>query len=242
MVWTIDNGGPMLAMLWLMIHLQVEKGGGSLVGLEKIECKDVCKMPIPFVKRRWCRLYCPLQPLMVKTQISRPLTTPFGNSFQPRPTWQKITLPEAVTKKDELEPTTVVSTTAGQGFRPDPTWERITQPVTTTAPTTTVKTITKRITSPLTSKPERTTIQHRTTKKRYYIRPSNNDTLEKMMEENINTQHLYFKLAGGLLATCLVIFVLCFLWRSMKKPHRISFTDDPIIVIQTGEGLSNIHR
>jgi len=189
-------------------HLFLFLLAGSQIG-KLNECKTRCSLPIPAKDRMWCRKHCSLRSLQIRSlpPSFQKRVTPVssnGNIFKPKPTWIKVISP--TTSKGYVS-TTIIKRTKTEFSM-------------TTQTTTSIHDVT-------------VITQRKTTRTKQRFNSKN--TSERMaIEKNIDYQDVYLKLAGGLLGVCFVIFVACCVWRSVKKPHRISFTDEPIIVIHTG--------
>ena len=179
------------------------------------ECKSRCSLPIPATNRAWCRVQCPLRSLHVGSPVpnfNRRITT---------------------------------ASNGGNAFRPRPKWKKITTvyyvPTTikTTRETSKVFTIQSTQSSTTTAA---ATVTDKATKRRTKERFNLKSTSQRVIiKENIDNQNFYFKLAGILLGVCFVIFIACCVWRSMKKPHRVSFIDERVIVIHTAREGTRWH-
>ena len=123
-------------------------------------------------------------------------------------------------------PRQTTHTPFGSSFNPGPTW--------TDVPGNTKKGIDKTIMTTPNTKVELTTRRARSTKTYIYIESKSKNTLQQMMADDETAQNDYLRLAFGVLGACLAIFIMVLAWRSMRKPNRVSFIEEPVIVIHTG--------
>lgn len=186
-------------------------------------CVERCSSRISWRWKTWCSLNCP-------TNSPKPSSLSFITSFTTR------TRKNIITFKKKLEP--------------EPDWEKVTiDPRTPSTPSLTtkrkitppVKVITTTINNEKTTKETATVTKKtrsNTTKSRItyiYVRVGNKEELERAIQKSIDEQNTAFKLVLATVGVCLVVGVLIFVVRSllctMKKPNRVSFTDDPIILV-----------
>lgn len=204
--WIVMSSAVCFNVFLFLIGMCLASGSASQyrMSVKTRICKRNCQTPISPDLLRWCETQC-----------------------SPKNTFTSSSA-VVVTKNMQIK-------NLGNSFNPRPTWIKATGTsefpgakegeITTRAPVV-----------PKTQIPteEKTPSLRLTTKIYIYIDSKSRDNLERMVEDNIETQNDYFKLTLGLLAACVVIFILCFLWRSTRKPNRVSFTEDPVIIIHTG--------
>lgn len=78
-----------------------------------------------------------------------------------------------------------------------------------------------------------------TTRKQTFIYPdvdAKNKHLQRVIEDKISIRNTHI-LVGSLVGLCLVVFVGFIVLHSMKKPNRVSFTENPVVVVHT-----SVHR
>lgn len=130
---------------------------------------------------------------------------------------------------DRPSPRQTTHTPFGSSYNPGPTWPDV-PGVTEEGTDNSIKTTSN------TNKGELfTQSRSRSSTKAYiYIESRSKDTLQQMMANDESAQNDYLRLAFGVLGACLAIFIMVLVWRSMRKPNRVSFIEEPVIVIHTG--------